>query len=173
MELVAVRADITRLEAEVIVNAANEHLEHGGGVAAAIARAGAPVVERESAAWIDQHGPLRPGEAAHTGAGEMPATWVVHVAGPRYRPGRDNAAMLRDAVIAALERTVELEARSVAFPAISAGIFGYPRAEATRVIVEAIRDWANHHPDALDRVSVVGFDAGTTDDFEKAVEASR
>ncbi|MGA7269625.1 MAG: macro domain-containing protein, partial [Acidimicrobiia bacterium] len=99
--------------------------------------------------------------------------WVVHVVGPRYRSGQDNAAMLRDAVIAALERTVELEARSVAFPAISAGIFGYPRDAATRVIVEAIRDWVEDHPDALDRVWVVGFDAGTTDDFEKAVEASR
>ncbi len=173
VELVVVNADITQLEADVIVNAANEHLAHGGGVAAAIARAGAPVVNHESAAWISQNGPLRPGGAAHTRAGPMPASWVVHVVGPRYRADQDNVGLLAGAVVAALDRTAELGGRSVAFPAISSGIFGYPRAEATRVIVDAIRDWAADHPDALDRVMVVGFDAGTTEDFKKAVEASR
>lgn len=173
MELVAVTADITGIEADVIINAANENLAHGGGVAAAIARAGEPVVNRDSAAWIDQHGPLRPGQAAHTGAGDMPASWVVHVVGPRYGSGQDNPALLAYAVVAALDRTMELGAHSVAFPAISAGIFGYPRAEATRVIVKAIRDWAADHRDALDRVILVGFDPGTTADFEAALEASR
>lgn len=170
MDIEVVTGDITALEVDVIVNAANESLAHGGGVAAAIARAGAPVVNDESAAWVRQHGPIGPGEAAHTGAGSMPARWVVHVVGPRYSEGQDNASMLRAAVRAALDRAAELGARSVALPAISAGVFGYPRGEATLVIASEVQTWATEHPDHLDRVVLVGFDDATADDFGRAIE---
>jgi putative ATPase len=172
MAVETITADITTLDVDVIVNAANESLSHGGGVAAAIARAGRPVVDQESEEWIRQHGPLGPGDAAHTGAGNMPARWVVHVVGPRFRPGQDNAGLLRQAVVAALERSADLGARSVALPAISAGIFGYPRPEATKVIADTVVAWTQAHPDRLDRVLLVGFDESTTEDFRRALEGA-
>lgn len=165
MRVEAIAGDITTLDVEAVVNAANEHLEHGGGVAAAIARAGAPQVDEESRAWIDEHGPLAPGQAAHTGAGDMPATWVVHVVGPRHRPDQDNEALLRQAVAAALDRCADLGARSVAMPAISAGIFSYPLDEATAVIAAEVDRWGRSHPDALDRALLVGFDDAAADAF--------
>ncbi len=169
MAIEVTSGDITRLQVDAVVNAANEHLQHGGGVAAAIARAGAPVVDDESAAWVREHGPIGPGEAAHTGAGAMPADWVIHVVGPRYRIGQDNAALLTQAVDAGLDRAVDLECRSVALPAISAGIFGYPRDEATGVIATAVDAWLQRHPDVLDRVVLVGFDDATADAFRRGL----
>lgn len=167
-----ITGDITTLEVDVVVNAANEYLSHGGGVAAAIARAGAPTVDRESDAWIAEHGQLSPGEAAHTGAGAMPARWVVHVAGPRYQEGQDNEGPLRQAVRAALDRSRELGARSVALPAISAGIFGYPRPEATAVIASEVQTWLKGNPNGLERVVLMGYDDGTSADFRRGLEAA-
>lgn len=161
--------DITRLEVDAVVNAANEHLEHGGGVAAAISRAGGPTIQAESDEWVRRHGPLRPGQAAVTGAGAMPARWVIHVVGPRYRPDQDNETLLGRAVIAALEAAAEHGARSIALPAISAGIFGYPRTEATRVIARTVADWLSRNPGVVDRVVLVGYDQATADDFRAAV----
>src|SRR5665811_566578 len=99
-----VTADITTLNVDAIVNAANEQLAHGGGVAAAIARAGAPTVDDESSAWVSAHGPVSAGETAVTGAGGMPARCVIHVVGPRYRKSQDNANLLSEAVTACLDR---------------------------------------------------------------------
>jgi O-acetyl-ADP-ribose deacetylase len=161
--------DITAEEVDAVVNAANEHLQHGGGVALAIARAGGPVLQEASDRWVAEHGPLRPGVAAVTPAGAMPAEVVVHVAGPRYREGQDNAGLLGAAVVAALDAAAAEGCRTVALPAISAGIFGYPLAEATRVIVSAARDWVAEHPDALDEIRLVGFDEGTTAAFREAL----
>lgn len=172
MAIEVLTGDITALEVDVIVNAANEQLAHGGGVAAAIARAGAPEVSADSEAWIAEHGPLQPGGAAHTRAGPMPAQWVVHVVGPRYREGQDNEGLLRAAVSAALDRAAELSARSIAFPAISAGIFGYPRAEATAVIAAEATRWLDDHPGGLDRVVLVGFDQATAADFRAGIAAT-
>lgn len=170
MDLRVITGDITTLEVDAIVNAANEGLMHGGGVAAAIARAGHPQVDQESAAWVRQHGPLHPGRAATTGAGGMPARWVIHVAGPIYGAGQDNAGLLGLAVRAALDAAAEAGAKTVAVPAISAGVYGYPRREATRVIVDAARAWAEAHPGALDEVVLVGYDSATAADFAAALE---
>jgi O-acetyl-ADP-ribose deacetylase len=165
MAIEVATGDITTMEVDVVVNAANEQLAHGGGVALAIARAGAPDVDRESREWVAHHGPLAEGETAHTGAGPMPARWVVHVVGPRYQEGRDNESLLRRAVTAALDRALELGAASVALPAISAGIFGYPRSEATAVIASQAAGWVAAHPDGPGRVVLVGFDEATADGF--------
>jgi putative ATPase len=164
-----VNGDLTRQNVDAIVNAANEHLAHGGGVAAAIVRAGGRIVQDESDAWVQSHGPVGQGEAAVTSAGVMPADYVIHVVGPRYRTGQDNEALLRAAVRAALDAAVDIGARSIAFPAISAGIFGYPRAEATAVIAFQVVDWVDRHGDAMDEIRLVGYDQGTTADFEKGL----
>jgi len=157
--------DITSIPVDAVVNAANEQLLHGGGVAAAIARAGGPAVDEESRAWVAANGPVRPGGAAVTSAGRLPARWIVHVVGPRYRPGRDNAALLRDAVAAALDAAAGAGARTVSVPAVSAGIFGYPPREAARVIAGAVRAWGDAHPDLLEEVVLVAFGPEVADGF--------
>ena len=167
--ITALRADITTLEVDAIVNAANTHLQHGGGIAQAISRAGGQVIQRTSDEWIRDHGPLARGTAAVTPAGAMPARLVVHVAGPRFRDGQDNDVSLQAAVRAALGAAVEHSCRSVALPAISAGIYGYPLAEATRVIAAAVEEWCEKHPEALDQVLLVGFDARGMKAFEQAL----
>jgi O-acetyl-ADP-ribose deacetylase (regulator of RNase III) len=169
--IVVVQGDLTALEVDAVVNAANEQLEHGGGVALAIARAGGPEVQEESRRWVAEHGPVGRGTAAVTTAGRMQAEWAVHTVGPRYREGQDNAALLAEAVIAALDAAAATGARSVAMPAISAGIFGYPRRQATGVIAAAVATWVDANPDRLTEVALVGYDAETADDFTAAVEA--
>ncbi len=168
----AVQGDLTAQPVDAVVNAANERLQHGGGVAAAIVRAGGAVIQHESDAWVREHGPVVPGTAAVTTAGDMPARWVVHVVGPRFRDGQDNEGLLRQAVRAALEAAVAAGARSVAMPAISAGIFGYPRADATRVIAAECVAWLGGRPHALDEIRLVGYDDGSAADFAAAVAAA-
>jgi O-acetyl-ADP-ribose deacetylase len=163
--VVVVAGDLTAQDVDAVVNAANEQLRHGGGVAAALARAGGRAVQRTSDAWVREHGPLGPGGAAVTTAGRLPARWIVHVVGPRHQEGQDNAALLRQAVDAALDAALDAGARSVALPAISAGIFGYPPAEAGAVIAAAVRAWAHRHAGALAEVRLVGFDVDAARHF--------
>ncbi|MEA3501493.1 MAG: macro domain-containing protein [Actinomycetota bacterium] len=170
IRVTVVRGDITTQDVDVVVNAANARLAHGGGVAAAIAVAGAPAVDAESRAWVDAHGPVPPGGAAITSAGSMPADHVVHVVGPIYREGGDNEALLTQAVRSALDAAVGLEAESVAMPAISSGIFGYPTEDACRVIVETVVVWLSEGGE-LDEVRLVAFDGETADHYATALRA--
>ncbi len=160
-----VQGDLTRQPVDAIVNAANERLAHGGGVAAAIVRAGGHSIQDESDRWVAEHGPLGRGQAAVTEAGKLAARWVVHTVGPRYQEGQDNEAMLADAVTAALVAGAGAGARSLALPAISSGIFGYPRNEATAVIARTVVGWLESNPGKLDEVRLVGWDEGTAADF--------
>ena len=164
------RGDITTLDVDAIVNAANEHLQHGGGVAAAISRAGGASIQTESDAWVRRHGPLTPGVAAVTGAGLLPCRMVVHAAGPRFRHGQDNEGLLRTAVTAALGAATEAAARSIAMPAISAGVFGYPMDQATAVIADTVRAWVEEHPGAFDVIQLVGYDDDVAAAFRAALE---
>jgi putative ATPase len=168
-----VHDDLTAIEVDAIVNAGNERLAHGGGLAAAIVAAGGEVIQRESDAWVLEHGPLHPGIAAVTGAGSLPCRAVVHVAGPIHREGRDNEGLLRTAVGAALAATAGEGLRSVALPAISAGIFGYPMDEAAAVIASEVVHWAALHPRALHLILLVGFDAEATAAFEIGLAAAQ
>jgi len=161
----ALCADLTLQEVDAIVNAANEHLQHGGGLAGAIVRAGGGEIQDESDRWVAEHGPLSPGRAAVTWAGHLPARRVIHVAGPVYRIGQDNEGLLRAAVRAALDAARIEGCRTVALPAISAGIFGYPRDEATRAIAAECASWAKAHSGALREIRLVGFDAATEEAF--------
>jgi O-acetyl-ADP-ribose deacetylase (regulator of RNase III) len=167
----ALRADLTRQEVDAVVNAANEYLEHGGGLAAAIVRAGGREIQEESDRWVAEHGPLAPGIAAVTGAGRMPARFVVHVAGPRYRVRQDNEGLLRTAVGAALDAAAARGCRTVALPAISAGIFGYPLGEATRIIASTCAAWAEEQAGALEEIRLVGYDGDTAGAFAAGLGA--
>jgi glutamate racemase len=168
--IVVVRGDITTQPVDVIVNAANAHLAHGGGVAAAIARAGGPAVDEASRAWITEHGLVPRGGAAITTAGAMAAGHVVHVVGPVFRNGPEDEPHLVDAVRAALNASEELGAASVAMPAISAGIYGYPPADACRVIAETAEAWLREGG-ALSEIRLVAFDEATAAHFDAAVHS--
>lgn len=168
--VVVVEGDLTAQRVGAVVNAANERLQHGGGVAAALAKAGGPAVQSESDAWVAEHGPLGPGQAAVTTAGEMDADRVVHVVGPRYEEGQDNEGLLRQAVRAALDAARDAQVTSVALPAISAGVFGYAQDEATAVIAAACVDWLPGDPGAVSEVRLVGLDESTVQDFAGGLE---
>jgi O-acetyl-ADP-ribose deacetylase len=157
--------DLTRQEVGAVVNAANEHLQHGGGVAAALARAGGPTVQRESDDYVAVHGPVRPGTAAVTSGGALPADHIVHVVGPRYRRGQDNAGLLAEAVTAALDAADAAGVSSVALPAISAGIFGYPAPEAGRVIAVTACAWLAEGARGVAEIRLVGFDTDAARHF--------
>src|SRR5437660_4825433 len=126
--------DITQLEVDAIANAANTRLMHGGGVAGAISRAGGPEVQRES----DERAPIGLGEAVETGAGDMPARWVIHAATMELG-GPTSAEIIRQATASTLRRADELGARSLALVAFGTGVGGFPLAEAAGIEVSEVR----------------------------------
>ncbi len=116
-----VQGDITEMEIDAIVNAANAQLQLGGGVAGAIRRKGGPSIQQE----CNEHGPIKVGEAAITGAGNLKARYVIHAVGPMMGEG-DEDNKLRNATLSSLKLADEKGLKSISFPAISTGIFGYP-----------------------------------------------
>ena len=170
--LSAVQGDITEMPVDVLVNAANTFLAHGGGIALAISTAGGPTINEESEAWIMTYGPLVPGVAALTSAGGMPSSYVAHVAGPIHTAGQENEELLATAVLAALDTATEIEARSVAVPAISAGIYGYPPDEATSVIATAAGEFLAQDDTTLRSVRLVGFESIMTERFAAAISST-
>jgi len=166
----AVVGDLTEQHVDAVVNAANETLAHGGGVAAALVGAGGRVIQDESDEWVRANGALGPGGAAVTSAGAMPAAHVIHVVGPRFRAGRDNESRLRAAVAGALDAAVEVGDRSIAFPAISAGIFGYPMEAATAVIADEVVGWLRANPGRMDEVRLVGFSGRVAEAFAAGLD---
>ena len=170
--LSAVQGDITRMPVDVVVNAANTGLMHGGGIALAMARAGGGTIDDESAEWVATYGPLVPGVAALTSAGNMPSSYVVHVAGPIYSQGEENEELLAAAVLAALDTVDEIEEASMAVPAISAGIYGYPADEASAVIAATADEYLASGEGSLRSVRLVGFDTIMTERFAAAISST-
>ena len=139
MPLTIIKKDITQLQVDAIVNAANTSLLMGGGVCGAIFRSAGP--ERLQAA-CDQLAPIQTGEAVITPGFDLPAKHVIHTAGPVYRGGKENEeALLRSCYLNSLAVAARNNCQSVAFPLISSGIYGYPKDEALRVATEAIKDF--------------------------------
>jgi len=137
MPLVARLADITGLDVDAVVNAANERLLAGGGVCGAIHRAAGPELE----AACREVAPCPPGEARITPGFRLPARWVIHAVGPVWHGGQaGEPGLLASAYRNALALANSNGLQSVAFPAISTGIFGYPLASATRVAVDTVRE---------------------------------
>ncbi len=135
-----VQGDLTDERVDAIVNAANAHLQHGGGVASAISRRGGSQIQAESDAWVRLHGPVSHARPAHTGAGKLPCRYVIHAVGPVWGEGQEDKK-LHDAVHGTLELADQLTLASVAFPAISTGIFGFPKERAAQIILETIRSY--------------------------------
>jgi O-acetyl-ADP-ribose deacetylase (regulator of RNase III) len=135
-----VKGDITRLRVDAIVNAANSLLRHGGGVAAAIVRAGGKIIQEESNRIVEEKGPVRVGEAVYTTAGSLEAKYVIHAVGPRMGEG-DEDEKLRSATLNSLRLAEQLGLDSIAFPAISTGVFGYPRDKCAQVMLRTIKEY--------------------------------
>jgi O-acetyl-ADP-ribose deacetylase (regulator of RNase III) len=157
-----VQGDITVEQVDAIVNAANESLQHGGGVAWAISKVGGTTIQKESDEWIRSHGPVSHAQPAWTSGGLLPAKYVIHAVGPVWGSG-DEDEKLSDAVTGSLRVAEELECTSISFPAISTGIFGFPMERAAGIIFKAIGNTST----SLEQIRLVLFDQGTTDIFRK------
>ncbi|HEY43628.1 MAG TPA: macro domain-containing protein [Anaerolineae bacterium] len=153
-----VHGDLTKEKVDAIVNAANAQLAHGGGVAGAIVRVGGRDIQTESDAWVREHGPVSHERPAITNAGRLPCRYVIHAVGPVWGEG-DEDTKLRSAVTGALALADEKALTSLALPAISTGIFGFPKERGARVILSAIVDYFADKPDSsLSEVNITLID---------------
>ncbi|HWJ82380.1 MAG TPA: macro domain-containing protein [Nocardioides sp.] len=137
MEIEVVEGDITRQVVDAVVNAANRRMRGGGGVDGAIHAAGGPAVLQDCVRRFPSG--LATGDAGWTTAGELAARWVIHVVGPNYNAGERDRALLTSCYRRALEVADELGARSLAFPLVSAGIYGWPREDAVDAALDTLR----------------------------------
>jgi len=166
-----VQGDLTLERVDAIVNAANSQLMHGGGVAGHISRQGGPVIQAESNAWVRLHGPVSHAEPAYTAAGKLPCRYVIHAVGPVWGEG-DEDRKLNAAIYGSLHLADRLKIASIAFPAISTGIFGFPKDRAAGIILETILDFFQACPDSgIRQVRLVLFDSPTLDAFLDAWKA--
>ena len=161
-----VQGDITTEEVDAIVNAANERLQHGGGVAWAISKKGGPDIQKESDQWIREHGPVLHSHPAWTSGGHLPAKYVIHAVGPVWGDGEEDEK-LSEAVTGSLRLADELKCSSIAMPAISTGIFGFPKDRAAKIIYSAIEDYFRINSSSLKAIKLVLFDQSSVEVFLK------
>jgi len=163
MHVEVVQGDITAEPVDAIVNAANERLSPGGGVCGAIHAAGGPSIAEE----CRRIGHCPTGGAVTTTAGDLPARFVIHAVGPVWHGGsRSEGDLLASAYTSALDEAARVGARTIAFPAISTGVYGYPLEAATAVAVAAVTSWKG---DDVDLVRFVCFDSHAADAYRAAL----
>jgi O-acetyl-ADP-ribose deacetylase (regulator of RNase III) len=169
--IVLVRGDLTRQEVDAIVNAANSSLLGGGGVDGAIHRAGGPAILAECREIRRARLPdgLPTGHAVATTAGNLPARWVIHTVGPVYSRSEDRSALLASCHVESLRVADELGAKTVAFPAISTGVYGYPLDEAAPVAITSVREADT----GVEEVRFVLFGEAAYQAFARVVETRR
>ena len=157
MNVTVVQGDITQQAVDAVVNAANNRMRGGGGVDGAIHRAGGPAVLEDCERRFPDG--LATGDAGWTTAGEMAARWVIHVVGPNRNAGQTDRSLLTSCYARALEVADELGARSVAFPLVSAGVYGWPKDDAVACALEVFRGAATQ----VEEARIVAFDRATLD----------
>lgn len=151
-------ADITKIPVDAIVNAANSSLMGGGGVDGAIHRAGGPVILGDCRKIVARQGGCKTGEAVITTAGNMPAKYVIHTVGPVWNGGHKNERKkLADCYYNSLKLAVENGCKTIAFPNISTGVYGFPKEEAAIISVKAVVDFLKEHEE-IEQVIFVCFD---------------
>ncbi len=164
-------ADITTLKVDAIVNAANSSLMGGGGVDGAIHRAGGPAILEECKKIVAKIGRLPTGEAVITTAGNMPSKYVIHTVGPVWHGGtRGEPELLRNCYINSLKIAKEHNLKTVAFPSISTGVYGYPVDKAAKVAVKAVVDFVRENPDTFDEIIFCGYDPYTEKQYATELE---
>ncbi|MFE6688645.1 O-acetyl-ADP-ribose deacetylase [Streptomyces sp. NPDC057743] len=169
--LTLVQGDITEQAVDAIVNAANSSLLGGGGVDGAIHRHGGPdILDACRALRAGHYGRGLPtGQAVATTAGRLPARWVIHTVGPVHSTTEDRSALLASCYTQSLRAAAQLGARTVAFPAISTGIYRWPLADAARTAVATVRAALTATPDAFDEIRFVVFDDRARTAYEAAL----
>ncbi len=166
------QGDITREDAEAIVNAANSTLMGGGGVDGAIHRAAGPALREECKQIKALQGPCSPGNAVITGGGKLKAQYVIHTVGPIWRGGFTNEdQILSNAYKNSLQLALDNQVTTIAFPSISTGAYGYPLGEAAGVAMAAVKDFVIHIDQGaqLNQVRFVLFDAFTYQAYKEAL----
>lgn len=164
MRLTVVQGDITTQEVDAVVNAANRRMRGGGGVDGAIHAAGGPEVLDDCVRRFPDG--LATGGAGWTTGGRLPARWVIHVVGPNWNAGERDRSLLTSCYSGALGVADELGARSVAFPLVSAGIYGWPRDDAIRAAVDALRGATTE----VEEARLVAFGRAAYDEISAVVE---
>jgi O-acetyl-ADP-ribose deacetylase len=172
MKCSIITGDITKCACDAIVNAANSSLLGGGGVDGAIHRAGGPAILEECKRIVAKQGRCPAGEAVITGAGNLPAKYVVHTVGPVWRGGnKDEPQLLANCYVNSLSIAQAHKIKTIAFPAIATGVYGYPKVLAAKVAYDAVMN----HPDkdSFDEIIFVFFDDGDKRIFEEAVKETK
>ena len=164
MRVIAVQGDITVQDVDAVVNAANRAMRGGGGVDGAIHRAGGRDILEECIARFPDG--LATGDAGWTHAGELPAQWVIHVVGPNFTAGERDRSLLTSCYSRALAVADDLGARTVAFPLVSAGVYGWPKDDAIAAAVSTLRGT----PTRVTEARMVAFDPGTYAGLVAAVD---
>jgi O-acetyl-ADP-ribose deacetylase len=165
------QGDLTEEMLDAIVNAANSQLAHGGGVAGAIVRKGGYVIQEESNAWVKKHGPVTHAEPAYTNPGRLGCRYVIHAVGPMWGDGNEDQK-LADAVLGSLRLADRLNLNSIAFPAISTGIFGFPKDRAALIIFDAIKNYfAGNKQSKLNLVRLTIIDEPTLSVFQEVFKS--
>ncbi len=164
-----VLGDITERAVDAIVNAANEHLQHGGGVAGAIVKKGGRIIQDES----DKIGFVKVGHAAITTAGELPAKFVIHAVGPRMGEG-DEDSKLKSAVNSSLGIADDKGFKSISMPAISSGIFGFPKDRCANILINESLRFIDQNPESsVEIIEFCVFDEATVSFFKQEFDKLR
>lgn len=165
-EIIIKKGDITKEETQGIVNAANGSLIHGGGVAASIVRAGGEEIQKESYEIIKKQGNIPTGNAVITHGYNLPCKYVIHVVGPRMGEG-DESAKLKKAVLSVLNLSEEYKLSSISMPAISSGIFGFPKEKCAKILINTTLEFLKNKAINLNKVVMCNFDELTYNIFLK------
>lgn len=164
-----VKGDITEEKTDAIVNAANKHLSHGGGVAGAIVKKGGEIIQIESNKIVEKRGPLKTGEAVITTGGNLSCKYVIHTIGPVWKEG-DEEEKLKKAIESSLQVATENLLKSISIPAVSCGIFGFPKKRGTQIIYKTVKEFLENRETTIKLVRLIGIGDEIPNLFKEAME---
>jgi putative ATPase len=168
------KEDITKQAVDCVVNAANSNLKHGGGVALAIARNGGYTIQKESNEYVEKNGKVPTGEVAVTNAGKLKASYIIHAVAPIWHGGKNNEdKLLYNAVINSLRKAEDLECSSIAIPAISSGIYGFPVKRCAKIFNNALKDFIISEPSNLKIVKICDIRENVINVFKKEIDTNK
>ncbi|OMJ71807.1 hypothetical protein SteCoe_29899 [Stentor coeruleus] len=172
IQIAVIQADITSEHVDAIVNAANEHLAHGGGVAGAISSRGGRDIQRESDEYVRKNGPVDTGDVGLTGPGHLPCKFVIHAVGPVWHESTKDDELLESAILNSFLKADELELTSISIPAISSGIFGYPKPRCAILMIRTVKKYIDgRNPNAtLKVIRLTNFDHETSELMDKELK---